>query len=172
MASDLKAQVSALVAPDAEAHGLELFDVQIAGASHAPVVRVYLDKQGGIGMDDIAEATRRISALLDEKEPVPGRYTLEVSSPGIDRPLRDLGDVSANVGENARFTLAEPVAGRKKFTGTITGVTGGSAVVDVEGAGPTELPWSSVAKAHLKGAVDFNACAEDNRISEEGTQRS
>ncbi len=169
MTDDLKSLVSALVAPDAEAHGIELFEVEIAGARHAPVVRVYLDKPGGIGMEDISQATRRVSALLDEADVVPGRYTLEVSSPGIDRPLRDLDDVAAYEGEKAQVTLAAAVAGRKRFTGTIARVTDGAFVLDVEDAGEVEVPWSTVQKAQLKSEIDLNACADDNRISEERT---
>jgi ribosome maturation factor RimP len=167
MAEDLKSQVSTLVAPVLEAEGLELFDVEIAGAAHAPIVRVYVDKQGGIVLDEIAEATKCVSAALDEGDVPSGRYTLEVSSPGIDRPLRDLDDVDAHVGENAQFTLVEAVAGRKKFTGIITGVAADAAVVDVEETGLVELPWSSVAKARLKVDVDFTSSAHENRISEE-----
>jgi ribosome maturation factor RimP len=95
-------------------------------------VRVYLDKPGGIGMDDISQATRRISAMLDEAEVVPGRYTLEVSSPGVDRPLRDLDDVAEYEGEKAQVMLTAAVAGRKRFTGTIARVTGDAFVLDVD----------------------------------------
>jgi ribosome maturation factor RimP len=169
MGEDLKTQVADVVRPVLEAEGLELFDVEIAGAAHAPVVRVYADKQGGVVLDEISEATRHVSAALDEADVPSGRYTLEVSSPGIDRPLRDLDDVDAYVGENAQFTLSEAVDGRKRFTGVITGVEGGSVVLDVEGAGAVTLPWSSVTKARLKVHIDIAASARDNRISEERT---
>jgi ribosome maturation factor RimP len=169
MADDLKSQVKELVTPVLEAEGLELFDVEIAGATHAPIVRVYADKQGGVGLDEIAEAARYVSAALDEADVPSGRYTLEVSSPGIDRPLRDLDDVDCHAGENAQFTLVEPVAGRKKFAGVITGVEADAAVLEVEGTGLVELPWGSVSKARLKANVDFARGAQDNRISEERT---
>jgi ribosome maturation factor RimP len=168
MASDLKKLVTDIVAPDAEAHGVELFDVQIAGAAHAPVVRVFLDKPGGIGMDDIATATKRVSLLLDDSELVAGRYTLEVSSPGIDRPLRSLTDVAAYVGKTAQVTLVEPVAGRKHFTGTIVRAGDTTMVLTADDTGDVELPWVIVSKASLKGDIDFTPCTEDNRISEEG----
>lgn len=169
MAQDLKTLVTDIISPDVTTHGLELFDVQIAGAGHAPVVRVFLDKADGIGMDDIAQATKRISVLLDEQDLVGGRYTLEVSSPGIDRPLRNLDDVAAHVGDKAQFTLAEAVAGRKRFAGTIVSVTDADVVLSAEDTGEVELPWVIVAKANLKGEIDFTPCADENRISEEGT---
>jgi ribosome maturation factor RimP len=168
MARDLKKMVTDIAAPDAEAHGVELFDVEIAGAAHAPVVRVFLDKPGGIGMDDIAGATKRISALLDDTELVSGRYTLEVSSPGIDRPLRNLADVATYVGETAQVTLVEPVAGRRRFTGTIVRADDTTMVLTAEDTGEVELPWVIVSKASLKGDIDFTPCTEENRISEEG----
>jgi ribosome maturation factor RimP len=167
MADDLKAQVKTLVVAVLETEGLELFDVEIAGAAHIPVVRVFVDKQGGIGMDEIAEATRHVSEALDEADVPAGRYTLEVSSPGIDRPLRDLDDADAYVGENAQFTLREAVAGRKRFTGVITGVEKDAVVIDADDAGLVQLPWSSVSRARLKADVDFAHSAQDNRICEE-----
>ena len=169
MAEDLKSQVRTLVAPVLETEGLELFDVEVAGAAHAPIVRVFVDKREGIGLDEIAEATRYVSAALDEAGVPSGRYTLEVSSPGIDRPLRDLDDADVHVGENAQFTLAEAVAGRRKFTGIINGVEDGAVVVDVEGTGLVALPWGIVSRARLKVDVDFTSSAQDNRISEERT---
>jgi ribosome maturation factor RimP len=169
LVDDLKTQVKTLVAPVLEAEALELFDVEIAGAAHAPIVRVYVDKRGGVGLDEIAQATRYVSAALDEADVPAGRYTLEVSSPGIDRPLRDLDDADAHVGENAQFTLAEAVAGRRKFTGIINGVEDGSVVVDVEGTGLVAMPWSIVSRARLKVDVDLTSSAQENRISEERT---
>ena len=105
MAGPLKETIADLVRPHVEAMDLTLFDVEIAGASHAPVVRVFLEKaDGAIDMDAIATASRAISALLDENGPLAGRYTLEVSSPGLDRPLRDLADFAHYVGRNAQVT--------------------------------------------------------------------
>jgi ribosome maturation factor RimP len=169
LAGDLKALITDIIGPDAEAHGVELFDVQIAGARHAPVVRVFLDRADGIGMDDIAQATKRISTLLDEQDLFGGRYTLEVSSPGVDRPLRNLDDVAAHLSEKAQVTLVEAVAGRKRFTGTIVRVADGAMVLSADDTGEVELPWVIVAKANLKGDIDLTRCANDNRISEEGT---
>ena len=168
MAVGTKERVAELVLPAVEAEGLELFDVEIAGASHAPVVRVYVERPGGgTDMAAIAAATRPISDLLDEQQPVAGRYTLEVSSPGIDRPLRNLADFAAYVGEVAAVTLAEPVAGRKRFTGRVVSVEGDTVVLDVDDAGEVAIPYAAVGKAHLKAEIDFSA-TKDNSISEEG----
>ena len=166
MAESLKDRIVELVRPAIEAEGLELFDVEIAGASHAPVVRVYVERpDGGTDMDAIAAASRTVSAILDEHDPVKGRYTLEVSSPGIDRPLRDIDDFAAHVGSAASVTLAQAVAGRKRFTGRIASVDGDTVVLDVDDAGEVAVPYASVGKARLKADIDFS-CTDDNGISE------
>jgi len=167
VAEGVKERVADLVRPGVEAEGLELFDVEIAGAVHAPVVRVYVERPGGgIDIDAVLAATRTISALLDEQQPFPGRYTLEVSSPGIDRPLRHLADFEAHVGSVASVTLAEPVAGRRRFTGRIESVAGDTIVLDVEDAGEVAVPYASVGRARLKADIDFSS-TQDNSISEE-----
>jgi ribosome maturation factor RimP len=167
VAEGLKDRIVELVRPAVETEGLELFDVEIAGASHAPVVRIFVERPGGgADMDAIAAATKAVSALLDEREPIKGRYTLEVSSPGIDRPLRDLADFEAHVGDVASVTLYAPLGGRKRFTGRIGSVDGETIVLDVDDAGEVAVPYASVGKARLKAEVDFS-CADDNSISEE-----
>jgi ribosome maturation factor RimP len=155
--SDLKTTVTGIVGPVAEELGLELFDVEIAGAHHAPIVRVFLDREGGIDMDAIAKASRAVSEALEEADPIEGAYTLEVSSPGIDRPLRHLDDVRSYAGHTARFQLKEaldPVEGRRRVTGRIIGVTGTDVTVDAEEAGVVTIPWGAVTTARLKGDVD------------------
>jgi ribosome maturation factor RimP len=167
VAEGLKERVAELVRPGVEAEGLELFDVEIAGASHSPVIRVYVERPGGgTDLDAVAAATRTISALLDEQQPVSGSYTLEVSSPGIDRPLRNLADFEAHLGSVANVTLAEAIAGRKRFTGRIESVDGDTIVLEVDDAGEVAVPYAAVGKARLKAEIDFSG-AQDNSISEE-----
>ena len=167
MAEGLKERIVELVRPAVETEGLELFDVEIAGVSHTPVIRVYVERpDGGTDMDAIAAATVAVSALLDENDPVKGRYTLEVSSPGIDRPLRHLADFQTHIGQTANVTLASPLGGRKRYTGRIRSVDGETIVLDVDDAGEVAVPYASVGKARLKAEIDFS-CTQDNSISEE-----
>jgi ribosome maturation factor RimP len=167
VAEGAKEAIADLVRPSVEAEGLELFDVEIAGAKHTPVVRVYVERPGGgIDMDAVAAATRTISVVLDEQQPFPGRYTLEVSSPGIDRPLRDIADFETHVGSIANVTLAEPVAGRRRFTGRIESVDGDTIVLDVEDAGEVAVPYAAVGRARLKTDIDFSS-TPNKSISEE-----
>lgn len=106
--------------------------------------------------DDIAAAQAWINEILDEIDPFPGAYTLEVSSPGIDRPLRTRGHFEAAVGEQVYATCSEPVDGRSRFTGTLLGVAedGGAIRLSVDGD-EVVLPFSIIKRAHIKGVVEF-----------------
>jgi len=151
--TELEARLEATLAPAALSHGLELVAVELAGGHGHPVLRVFLDKEGGVGLDEICEANSWISALLDESEPFGGSYTLEVSSPGIDRPLRKLGDFERFVGSIATLRTHK-LDGRTRFTGTIDGVTDDTIALDVDSE-LVRIPFSAVRNAHLKGEVDF-----------------
>jgi ribosome maturation factor RimP len=105
-------------------------------------------------LEDCARLSRRLSDLLDEAEadgrdPIPHAYRLEVSSPGIDRPLTRLGDYDDWKGHEARITLAEKLEGRKVFTGELAGTEGGTVLVNVPGLGPTGLPFAMIHSAKL-----------------------
>jgi ribosome maturation factor RimP len=158
-------------------HGLELVDLEIAGVNRARVVRVYLDKEGGLGIDELAAANSWVDAALDELDPMNGPYTLEVSSPGIDRPLRTRGHFERFVGERAMIKTA-PLGGRGNWTGVLAGVetvttstaAAGTVPTAKAGTAPTaeisvilldiegeahRLPFADIKKAHLIGRVDF-----------------
>ena len=81
------ADLRKLLQPPVVALGFELVDVELAGSHHSPTLRVYIDGPAGVNVDDCARVSRQLSALLDVEDPLPGQYTLEVSSPGLDRPL-------------------------------------------------------------------------------------
>ncbi|MBE0416726.1 MAG: ribosome maturation factor RimP [Coriobacteriia bacterium] len=153
MTTELEARLEAALAPAAISHELELVAVELAGAHAQPILRVYLDRDGGIGLDEICEANEWVSALLDETEPFDGPYTLEVSSPGIDRPLRKLADFERFAGSTATLRT-RPIDGRTRFTGTIESVQDDVVVLDVDGE-PVRIPFGNVRNARLKGEVDF-----------------
>jgi ribosome maturation factor RimP len=150
---ELEDRLEAELMPAAAHHGLELVAVELAGAHAQPTLRIFLDKEGGIGLDTICEANEWISALLDELDPFEHSYTLEVSSPGIDRPLRRLADFERFAGSTATVKT-RPIDGRTRFTGVITGVRDDDVVLDVEGT-PVLVPIGDVRTARLKGDVDF-----------------
>ena len=149
----LMTRLTAVLVTEAEAHGLELVAVEQAGGRGTPVVRVLLDRRGGIDLDAIAEANAWVSEVIDREDPFAKPYLLEVSSPGIDRPLTKRDDFSRFAGETA--TLKTDATGkRSSWTGEILGIEGDCVVLSVEGE-RVEIPYESIVKARLKGVVDF-----------------
>ena len=152
---DHASHVTALLEEQAAAHNVELVLAEFGGQKHAPLVRVYLDRDGGIDIDTISAANAWISEVLDAQPELADRYTLEVSSPGIDRPLVRLGDFARFAGQNAKITTTEPVEGRSHFTGCLTGVDGESVVMVVAGT-MYRIPHSAIRTARLRVEIDFN----------------
>lgn len=136
--------------PAAEARGLDLVEVELAGATKAPVVRVYLGKQGdeAITLDEVAEASGWVSEVVEELDPFPGAYTLEVSSPGLDRPLRRPSDFEHFAGETVALKKAGH-AGRRSFTGVLEGVCDGAVRVACDD-GTFSIPLDEVESARIK----------------------
>lgn len=153
MSEDLLVRLELLLAPRAATHGFELVAVEVAGGQGSPIVRVYLDRDGGIDLDAICSANEWISAALDETDPFNGSYTLEVSSPGIDRPLRKLEDFRRFTGSTVTLKT-RAIEGRTRFTGQITEVEGDTIVLDAEETS-VRIAFAEIVKANLKGDVDF-----------------
>jgi ribosome maturation factor RimP len=158
---DALAQIRASAERVAQAHGLELFDVQLVRESPGWVVRVTIDRPGpgatpeeSVGIEDCAVVSRELGTILDVEDPLDRAYTLEVSSPGLDRPLRHEADFRRFAGRMAAIVLDEPIAGQSFFNGRIQGVDGGDVVIVV---GKKErahrLPLSGIKRAHLE--VEF-----------------
>jgi ribosome maturation factor RimP len=103
------------LSPVLEALGLELVDVEVQGAQ----LTVYVDREGGVGLDELGEATRDVSAALDEIDPMPGRYTLSVSSPGLERRLRTPDHFARAVGQTVTVRLDAGTADVRRITGTL-----------------------------------------------------
>ncbi|MFT7623956.1 MAG: ribosome maturation factor RimP [Myxococcota bacterium] len=113
------------------------------------VLRVFIDKEDGVNITDCAKASRQIDVVLDVEDVVPGGYTLEVSSPGIDRPLGRLADFERFAGKLAVVKTREAVEGRRNWTGKVQGVDGDAVVLDVDGAS-IRIPTGAIKKANLK----------------------
>lgn len=123
MVMEQTAEVERIIAPSLAAMGYEVVRVQLTGGMR-PTLQVMAERADGGGMtvDDCAEISRAVSALLDVADPIPGAYTLEVSSPGIDRPLTRLAHFDRFAGFEARVETRVPVEGRKRFRGRLLGV--------------------------------------------------
>jgi ribosome maturation factor RimP len=138
------------------AHGLELFDVQLRRESIGWVVRVFIDKPGpsgtpedSVGVEDCATVSREMSAILDVEDPLDRAYTLEVSSPGLDRPLRGAEDYRRFTGRRAKVVVEPAVDGQKHFAGHIEGVEGETLRFRAEGDKPHRIPLAAIKRAKL-----------------------
>ena len=142
------ARLTQLLQPLVEELGYEFVGLEHSSNPKNPVLVIYIDRAGGIGVDDCERVSREVAALLDVEDPIPGHYNLEVSSPGIDRPLFTLEQFRQFSGETARVTLFAPLDGRRKFKGRILGVDDGKVKLDQDGS-EVLLEMGNIAKARL-----------------------
>jgi ribosome maturation factor RimP len=141
-------QLQAMIAPAVTALGYELWGIEFHSHSHTPVLRVFIDSENGINVDDCAAASRQISGVLDVEDPISSEYTLEVSSPGMDRPLFTLDQFQRYQGEAIKVKLRAPFEGRRNFRGRLTGVEGDEVIVVVD-AHEYLLPIELIDKANV-----------------------
>ncbi|GIP46627.1 Ribosome maturation factor RimP [compost metagenome] len=144
----IKATVEQMVTPYLEENGFELVDVEYVKEGSNWFLRVFVDKDGGIDIDDCGRISEYLSEKLDENDPIPSAYFLEVSSPGAERPLKKAEDVSKAVGKDVFVTTYEPVDGLKEFEGRLLSFEDGELVVEVGKKGHA-IPYNKVASARL-----------------------
>jgi ribosome maturation factor RimP len=144
----LRDTLLAMLRPMVEELGYELWELEYSPGRGNGFVRLYIDAEAGITVEDCERVSRAVSELLDVADPVPGQYTLEVSSPGLDRPLRTPAHFARFVGEQVFVELAQPLVGRRRFKGSL--VTAGPEAIEVEMEGQRHvLPVAGIRKAHL-----------------------
>jgi ribosome maturation factor RimP len=129
--------------------GLELFDVQFRREGHGWVLRIFLDGEEGVSLDHCAEVSREVSRFLDVEDLIDHAYHLEVSSPGLERPLRSLADFQRFFGKKARVRLHESLGEQKLFVGIIGEVTGDTVHLDLEEGGAVQFTFEQISKARL-----------------------
>jgi len=134
--------------PGIRALGFELVDVEYAADGGRNVLRIYIDSPAGITVDDCAKVSRQVSAVLDVEDPIPEQYVLEVSSPGLDRPLVKREDFERFAGQQVKVRMREAVTGRRNFKGTLVGVEGDAIVVHVDQE-RYSLPMAKIERARL-----------------------
>ncbi len=144
----LRDTLTALLRPVVEGLGYTLWDLEYAPGRGNSFVRLYIDAEAGITLDDCERVSRAVSELLDTADPVPGQYTLEVSSPGLERPLRTAAHFGAYVGETVFVELAHPLDGRRRYKGTLRAAGAESVEVEMDGRSYV-LPIAGIRKAHL-----------------------
>jgi ribosome maturation factor RimP len=153
--TDIARALTELLEPLAEENGFELVAVEQAGGRKTPVIRVLLDREGGLDIDAICAANRWVGEAIDAADPISGPYTLEVSSPGVDRPLRTREHFERFAGETVTIKAKPHEGARGGWTGTLRGLDGDNVVLEVDGE-TMRIPFESVHKARLKGVVSFN----------------
>ena len=148
MLSTRQQMLSELVTPVIEALQCELWGIEFSSRGRNSLLRIYIDKAGGVNLEDCEKVSRQIGSLLDVEDPIADHYVLEVSSPGMDRPLYQPGHYERYIGELISVRLMQAFDGRKKFNGRLVGVKDSEVVVQVEDE-ELILPLEWIDKARL-----------------------
>src|SRR5207253_11018329 len=135
-------------------HGLELVHAEVAGPEGHPVVRVFIDKPGGVTHEDCSEVSVQMGTTLDVEDFIHSAYVLEVSSPGLERGLYKRADFERFAGSQAKIKARSPVNGQRNFRGRILGVADDKVIVEDRTSGRTEIPLDGIIKANLEADVE------------------
>jgi ribosome maturation factor RimP len=144
----LREKLIELVEPLLVQLGYELVELEYGPSRGHAQLRIFIDKPDGVGIEDCERVSREVSSLLDVEDPIPTAFTLEVSSPGLDRVLRTPGHYRRFVGERVKVELAAPREGRKRYTGTLTSVDDAGIQLQVDNFS-VGIPFEEIAKARL-----------------------
>ena len=168
MASELESEIERLIAPALDGLGFAVVRVKLLGKAPR-TLQVMAERQGGATMtvNDCGEISRVISALLDVEDPISGSYSLEVSSPGIDRPLVSADDFERFAGHLAKIETRRPLDGRKRFRGQLLGVAGDDVRVMVDG-GVAAIPFADITAAKLVLTDALIAASQDKGADPDG----
>lgn len=141
-------KVTQLIEPTVQALDLELWGVEHASQGKYSVLRIFIEREAGVTIDDCERVSRQVSAIFDVEDPIAGEYTLEVSSPGMDRLLFTPQQFQRYRGEEVSVRMRTPVDGRRKFKGTLTDVVDDIIHIQVDGS-DFELPHGDIEKANI-----------------------
>ena len=151
MQSAVASKIEEIARRVADSEGLELVEVEVKGGGGHRLVRISIDKPAGVTHGDCELVSQQVGTILDVEDVVPGgRYTLEVSSPGVERKLLKPQDYQRFQGKKVKVTLREPVEGRRNWEGTLAGLEEGVIRLDQDRGDPVRFPLEMVEKAHLK----------------------
>ena len=146
--TELRRTIRELLEPTVERLGFDLVAVEMLGGAGRATLRLSIDAPGGVGADDCARVTHRVSPLLDEADPIASEYRLEVSSPGLDRVLRTHAHFERFAGERVKVEMMQPVNGRKRFQGRLQKVEESEITLEMDG-GTVSLPIEDIHRARL-----------------------
>lgn len=142
-----------MLSPAVEAAGFELWGVEFVRAGKHSTLRLFIDHENGIDVDDCALVSRQVSAVLDVEDPISAEYNLEVSSPGMDRPLFTLSHFEMFVGEKVAVQLNMPVDNRRKFTGKLVAIDGDQLKIEIDNE-MFNVSFAQIKKANLVPVFD------------------
>ena len=141
-------KVAQLVGPTVEALGLQLWGIEHTSQGKYSVLRIFIERDSGVTIDDCEQVSRQVSAILDVEDPISGAFTLEVSSPGLDRPLVRQKDFERYTGLEAKVELRQALNGQRRYRGVLAGYADGVVKIVTEN-GATDLPFDEIDKAKL-----------------------
>lgn len=135
-------------------HGLELVHVEVAGPDNKPIVRVFIDKPQGVTHDDCSEVSTHLGTILDVEDFIHASYTLEVSSPGLERGLYKRADYERFAGSNAKLKTRQPIDGQRNFRGRLVGLEGDDVIFEDRTSGQVRVPLDLITKANIEVDVE------------------
>lgn len=130
--------------------GLELVHWEAVGPRNNFVLRVYIDKPGGVTLDDCETVSKQVSMLFDVEDPIPGSYTLEISSPGVDRGLYKPVDYERFAGNRVKLRTLAAINGQKNFRGKLIGINQNLVTIEADGVGKLDIEYDQIAKANIE----------------------
>ena len=144
------AKIDKIAADAAAQNGGEFVHSEIVGSLRNAVVRIYIDKPDGVTIEDCSTVSRAMEAVMDAEDFMPSAYVLEISSPGLERPLFKLADFERFTGKKAKVKASEAIDGQANFNGRIVGVEGDEVLFEDKTNGNVRIPFEKIAKANLK----------------------
>ena len=145
---EIKEELKQRLLPLIEQEDLELVELDLVGKPPHYILRIFVDKAGGVNVEECADLSRRLSDYLDTEDLIQGRYTLEVSSPGLERPLLSLDDFRRKIGERVKVDLKSPLDEKKEIKGEIVEVRENEVVIALEDKVET-IPWDRIEKGRI-----------------------
>jgi ribosome maturation factor RimP len=161
----IEERVQAIADRVATDHGVELVHAEVAGPDNKPIVRIFIDKPGGVTHEDCSEVSFHVGTILDVEDFIHASYTLEVSSPGIERGLYKTKDYERFAGSLAKIKTRRPINGQRNFRGRLLGINGDEVLFEDRTSGRVQIAVGSITKANLEMDVE-----EEFRRAREATQ--
>ncbi len=147
-------RISQLAEQTAIDHGVELVHAEVAGPEGHPIVRVFIDKPGGVTHDDCSDVSHHLGTVLDVEDFIHSAYTLEVSSPGLERGLYKAADFERFAGHLAKIKMRSPIKNQRNFRGRIVGLADSEVIFEDNTSGRVRIPLTEIAKANLEVDVE------------------